>query len=138
MQPFKGCLRNLKHGSAFHPVAEQVGVSKGCPEQSLVRSFPDIHIVAGPHQVLTEERFCLSGGPESRVQPPELPVGRPQRPRPGQRCHRIPGIQEHAEPGSPPAGQAAGGDQSLLGKVVTPDRHQYWALKGVWFFSASG
>uniref|UniRef100_A0A671YXW3 Laminin subunit alpha 3 n=1 Tax=Sparus aurata TaxID=8175 RepID=A0A671YXW3_SPAAU len=38
MQPFKGCLRNLKLNSNYVQVAEQVGVSKGCPMDSLVSS----------------------------------------------------------------------------------------------------
>lgn len=36
MQPFKGCLKNLKLNKGFQPPAEQVGISKGCPESSLV------------------------------------------------------------------------------------------------------
>lgn len=36
MQPFKGCLKTLKRNNNFAPVAEQVGISKGCPTDSLV------------------------------------------------------------------------------------------------------
>ncbi|XP_039999564.1 laminin subunit alpha-3-like isoform X2 [Xiphias gladius] len=36
MQPFKGCLKNLKLNNVFKPLDEQVGVSKGCPKDSLV------------------------------------------------------------------------------------------------------
>ncbi|XP_068196189.1 laminin subunit alpha-3-like isoform X2 [Antennarius striatus] len=35
MQPFKGCLKNLKLNKGFKPVAEQVGISKGCPRASM-------------------------------------------------------------------------------------------------------
>ncbi|TDH05750.1 hypothetical protein EPR50_G00125750 [Perca flavescens] len=35
MQPFKGCLKNLKLNSVFKTVDEQVGISKGCPTDSL-------------------------------------------------------------------------------------------------------
>ncbi|XP_068614972.1 laminin subunit alpha-3-like [Brachionichthys hirsutus] len=35
IQPFKGCLKNLKLNKGFKPVAEQVGVSKGCPSDSM-------------------------------------------------------------------------------------------------------
>ncbi|XP_075877558.1 laminin subunit alpha-3-like isoform X2 [Nelusetta ayraudi] len=36
MQPYKGCLKNLRLGSDFKTADEQVGVSKGCPKESLV------------------------------------------------------------------------------------------------------
>ncbi|XP_033492838.2 laminin subunit alpha-3-like isoform X1 [Epinephelus lanceolatus] len=36
VQPYRGCLRNLKLRSNFQPVDEQVGISKGCPKDSLV------------------------------------------------------------------------------------------------------
>ncbi|XP_028448188.1 laminin subunit alpha-3 isoform X2 [Perca flavescens] len=36
MQPFKGCLKNLKLNSVFKTVDEQVGISKGCPTDSLI------------------------------------------------------------------------------------------------------
>lgn len=36
IQPFKGCLKNLKLKNDNLLTAEQVGISKGCPEQSLV------------------------------------------------------------------------------------------------------
>ncbi|XP_070700517.1 laminin subunit alpha-3-like [Pempheris klunzingeri] len=36
IQPFKGCLKNLKLNKDFKPAAEQVGISKGCPKDSLV------------------------------------------------------------------------------------------------------
>ncbi|XP_045908367.1 laminin subunit alpha-3-like isoform X2 [Micropterus dolomieu] len=36
IQPFKGCLKNVKLNQAFKPVTEQVGISKGCPKESLV------------------------------------------------------------------------------------------------------
>ncbi|XP_070830251.1 laminin subunit alpha-3-like [Chaetodon trifascialis] len=36
MQPFKGCMKNLKLNNNFKPLAEQVGISKGCPKDSLV------------------------------------------------------------------------------------------------------
>lgn len=38
MQPFKGCLKNLKLNSNYVQVAEQVGVRKGCPTDALVSS----------------------------------------------------------------------------------------------------
>ncbi|XP_034090494.1 laminin subunit alpha-3-like isoform X3 [Gymnodraco acuticeps] len=36
MQPFKGCMRNLKIGSENEHLVEQVGISNGCPQESLV------------------------------------------------------------------------------------------------------
>ncbi|XP_029308567.1 LOW QUALITY PROTEIN: laminin subunit alpha-3-like [Cottoperca gobio] len=36
IQPFKGCLKNLKFNSQNQEVAESVGISKGCPEDSLI------------------------------------------------------------------------------------------------------
>ncbi|XP_041659948.1 laminin subunit alpha-3-like isoform X2 [Cheilinus undulatus] len=36
MQPFKGCVRNMKQGSNTFVPAEQVGVSKGCPSDGLI------------------------------------------------------------------------------------------------------
>ncbi|XP_062413741.1 laminin subunit alpha-3-like isoform X1 [Pungitius pungitius] len=36
MQPFKGCVKNLKQNSAVKSVSEAVGISKGCPKDSLV------------------------------------------------------------------------------------------------------
>ncbi|KAJ4936999.1 hypothetical protein JOQ06_001583, partial [Pogonophryne albipinna] len=36
MQPFKGCMRNLKIGSENEHLEEQVGISNGCPQESLV------------------------------------------------------------------------------------------------------
>ncbi|KAM9349369.1 laminin subunit alpha-3-like [Symphorus nematophorus] len=36
MQPFKGCLKNLKLNKDFKPITEQVGISKGCPTDSLI------------------------------------------------------------------------------------------------------
>ncbi|XP_040910690.1 laminin subunit alpha-3-like isoform X2 [Toxotes jaculatrix] len=36
MQPFKGCLKNLKLNRDFKTLEEQVGISKGCPTNSLV------------------------------------------------------------------------------------------------------
>ncbi|XP_069013512.1 laminin subunit alpha-3-like isoform X1 [Embiotoca jacksoni] len=36
MQPFNGCLKNLKLNSGFKPLDEQVGISKGCPKDSLI------------------------------------------------------------------------------------------------------
>nr|XP_040026949.1 laminin subunit alpha-3-like isoform X2 [Gasterosteus aculeatus aculeatus] len=36
MQPFKGCVKNLKQNSAVISVSEPVGISKGCPKDSLV------------------------------------------------------------------------------------------------------
>ncbi|XP_035811801.2 laminin subunit alpha-3 isoform X2 [Amphiprion ocellaris] len=36
MQPFKGCLKNLKLFKDFKPVDETVGISKGCPMDSLI------------------------------------------------------------------------------------------------------
>lgn len=36
MQPFKGCLKNLKVNKDFKPVDEQVGISRGCPREALV------------------------------------------------------------------------------------------------------
>ncbi|XP_029970340.1 laminin subunit alpha-3-like isoform X2 [Salarias fasciatus] len=36
IQPFKGCLRNLKLHKSFKLVDEPVGISKGCPKESLV------------------------------------------------------------------------------------------------------
>lgn len=42
MQPFLGCIKNLKVFSDFQVLQEQVGVSKGCPVESLVRlQHPD-------------------------------------------------------------------------------------------------
>lgn len=35
MQPFKGCMKNLRLSNNFVPIAEQVGISKGCPMESL-------------------------------------------------------------------------------------------------------
>ncbi|KAM8850161.1 laminin subunit alpha-3-like isoform 2-T2 [Spinachia spinachia] len=36
MQPFKGCVRNLKHNNAPVDVSEPVGISKGCPSDSML------------------------------------------------------------------------------------------------------
>ncbi|XP_029380661.1 laminin subunit alpha-3-like isoform X2 [Echeneis naucrates] len=36
IQPFKGCLKNLKLNKDFKPIDEQFGISKGCPKDSLV------------------------------------------------------------------------------------------------------
>ncbi|KAM6919501.1 laminin subunit alpha-3-like [Lycodopsis pacificus] len=36
IQPFKGCLKNMKLSGGFTPLTDQVGVSKGCPQDSLV------------------------------------------------------------------------------------------------------
>ncbi|XP_078791367.1 laminin subunit alpha-3 isoform X1 [Oryzias latipes] len=36
MQPFLGCIKNLKVFSDFQVLQEQVGVSKGCPVESLI------------------------------------------------------------------------------------------------------
>ncbi|XP_031150036.1 laminin subunit alpha-3 isoform X3 [Sander lucioperca] len=36
MQPFKGCLKNIKLSNIFKTVDEQVGISKGCPTDSLI------------------------------------------------------------------------------------------------------
>lgn len=36
MPPYKGCLKNLKINADFKTAAKQVGVSKGCPKDSLV------------------------------------------------------------------------------------------------------
>ncbi|XP_030015975.1 laminin subunit alpha-3-like isoform X2 [Sphaeramia orbicularis] len=36
LPPFKGCLKNLKLNKIFKLVDEQVGISKGCPRDSLV------------------------------------------------------------------------------------------------------
>ncbi|XP_061588324.1 laminin subunit alpha-3-like isoform X2 [Cololabis saira] len=36
MQPFKGCLKNMKLNQGYKPLDEQVGVSKGCPTDALV------------------------------------------------------------------------------------------------------
>ncbi|XP_034469915.1 laminin subunit alpha-3-like, partial [Hippoglossus hippoglossus] len=36
IQPFKGCMTNLKLNQDFKPIDEQVGVSKGCPKDSLI------------------------------------------------------------------------------------------------------
>ncbi|XP_041847231.1 laminin subunit alpha-3-like [Melanotaenia boesemani] len=36
IQPFKGCLKNFKLNKNFKVIDEQVGVSKGCPTDSLV------------------------------------------------------------------------------------------------------
>ncbi|XP_028282768.1 laminin subunit alpha-3-like isoform X2 [Parambassis ranga] len=35
IQPFKGCMRSLKVNKQFKNVDEQVGISKGCPEDSM-------------------------------------------------------------------------------------------------------
>ncbi|XP_060941018.1 laminin subunit alpha-3-like isoform X2 [Limanda limanda] len=35
-QPFKGCMKNLKLQKEHTPIYEQVGVSKGCPKDSLM------------------------------------------------------------------------------------------------------
>lgn len=35
--PFKGCMSNLKQQRDFKSIDEQVGISKGCPVDSLVR-----------------------------------------------------------------------------------------------------
>nr|XP_046263462.1 laminin subunit alpha-3-like isoform X2 [Scatophagus argus] len=35
IQPFKGCMKNLKLNNNFKPLAEQVGINKGCPRDSL-------------------------------------------------------------------------------------------------------
>ncbi|KAM9845354.1 laminin subunit alpha-3-like [Aulostomus maculatus] len=36
IQPFKGCMKNLKLNKDFKPVDEAVGISKGCPKDSLI------------------------------------------------------------------------------------------------------
>ncbi|XP_044075989.1 laminin subunit alpha-3-like isoform X2 [Siniperca chuatsi] len=36
IQPFKGCLKNMKLNQAFKSVDESMGISKGCPKESLV------------------------------------------------------------------------------------------------------
>ncbi|XP_023282957.1 laminin subunit alpha-3 [Seriola lalandi dorsalis] len=36
IQPFKGCLKNMKLNKDFKPIDEQVGISKGCPKDTLV------------------------------------------------------------------------------------------------------
>uniref|UniRef100_A0A7N6AH40 Laminin subunit alpha 3 n=1 Tax=Anabas testudineus TaxID=64144 RepID=A0A7N6AH40_ANATE len=36
-EPFKGCMNNLKQQRDFKSIDEQVGISKGCPVESLVR-----------------------------------------------------------------------------------------------------
>ncbi|XP_062285798.1 laminin subunit alpha-3-like isoform X1 [Scomber scombrus] len=36
IQPFKGCMKNMKLNNNFKPVDEQVGISKGCPKESLI------------------------------------------------------------------------------------------------------
>lgn len=35
-QPFKGCMKNLKLNKGYMPIEEGVGISKGCPQDSLV------------------------------------------------------------------------------------------------------
>uniref|UniRef100_A0A665UIL9 Laminin subunit alpha 3 n=1 Tax=Echeneis naucrates TaxID=173247 RepID=A0A665UIL9_ECHNA len=40
IQPFKGCLKNLKLNKDFKPIDEQFGISKGCPKDSLVWHKP--------------------------------------------------------------------------------------------------
>ncbi|XP_077376606.1 laminin subunit alpha-3-like isoform X1 [Festucalex cinctus] len=35
MQPFKGCLKNVKLDQNFKLIDEEVGISRGCPEESL-------------------------------------------------------------------------------------------------------
>lgn len=37
IEPFKGCLSNLKQQRNFKSIDEQVGISRGCPVDSLVR-----------------------------------------------------------------------------------------------------
>lgn len=49
IQPFKGCLKNLKLNKDFKPVDEQVGISKGCPKNSLV-SFQTDKLTADQRQ----------------------------------------------------------------------------------------
>ncbi|XP_044224545.1 laminin subunit alpha-3-like isoform X2 [Thunnus albacares] len=35
-QPFKGCMKNMKLNKDFKPIDVQVGISKGCPKESLI------------------------------------------------------------------------------------------------------
>ncbi|CAN9502837.1 unnamed protein product [Ophioblennius macclurei] len=44
MQPFKGCIKNLKLNQGFKPLDEEVGISKGCPKESLVTRKAEFHM----------------------------------------------------------------------------------------------
>ncbi|XP_041804417.1 laminin subunit alpha-3-like isoform X2 [Chelmon rostratus] len=44
MQPFKGCLKNLKLNQNFRPLAEHVGISKGCPKDSLATRKAELNL----------------------------------------------------------------------------------------------
>uniref|UniRef100_A0A673CU24 Laminin subunit alpha 3 n=1 Tax=Sphaeramia orbicularis TaxID=375764 RepID=A0A673CU24_9TELE len=45
LPPFKGCLKNLKLNKIFKLVDEQVGISKGCPRDSLVGHLPQLFLI---------------------------------------------------------------------------------------------
>ncbi|XP_062260014.1 laminin subunit alpha-3-like [Platichthys flesus] len=44
IQPFTGCMSNLKQNNDFKPIDEQVGVSKGCPKDSLSSRKAEFHM----------------------------------------------------------------------------------------------
>ncbi|KAM6918219.1 laminin subunit alpha-3-like [Xenentodon cancila] len=65
MQPFKGCLKNLKLNKDFKPLDEQVGVSKGCPTDSLISRKAEFSLgssLSAPNHVSLNGNVSISLG----------------------------------------------------------------------------
>ncbi|XP_058487895.1 laminin subunit alpha-3-like isoform X2 [Solea solea] len=52
-QPFKGCLRNLQLNKDYKQIDEQVGISKGCPKDSLISRKAEFSMGSGLSADLT-------------------------------------------------------------------------------------
>ncbi|XP_076001162.1 laminin subunit alpha-3-like [Genypterus blacodes] len=44
MQPFKGCIKNVKLNKEYRSIVDKVGVSKGCPQKSLASRKAELNI----------------------------------------------------------------------------------------------